>query len=134
MATTQSDDELIANINVTPFVDVVLVLLAIFMITAPVIYQSAIKVELPSAKSGKEGQASKLSFTLTKAGELFWGKESLSWEALAERLTSLDKSTASETAIINADQSTEHGKVVRHMDVLREAGLTRFSLSVNSIQ
>jgi biopolymer transport protein ExbD len=47
------DDELIAGINVTPLVDVVLVLLVIFLITAPVIYQSAIKVQLPKASSGE---------------------------------------------------------------------------------
>jgi biopolymer transport protein ExbD len=50
----QADDDVISGINITPLVDVVLVLLIIFMITAPVIYQSAIKVKLPQAKSGED--------------------------------------------------------------------------------
>src|ERR1700746_170275 len=80
-------DDVISGINVTPLVDVVLVLLIIFLITAPALYQSAIKVQLPKAKSGEEANQSPLSFTLLKDGTLLWGKEKLGWDALSKRLT-----------------------------------------------
>jgi len=127
------DDEVISGINVTPLVDVVLVLLIIFMITAPAIYQSAIKVQLPKAKSGEQAeQKAPLSFTLGKSGELHWGKEQIDWTTLGQRLAELGGKASEETAIISADESTPHGTVIRLMDALRQAGLTRFALNVEA--
>ncbi|MBC7690561.1 MAG: biopolymer transporter ExbD [Methylotenera sp.] len=124
------DDEVISGINVTPLVDVVLVLLVIFLMTAPVIYQSAIKVQLPKAKSGEQAEKSPLNFTLTKEGDLMWDKEKISWETLAQRLKAMGTQTPEQTAVISADQTTQHGTVIRLMDALRQAGLTRFALNV----
>lgn len=129
---SSGDDEPISGINVTPLVDVVLVLLIIFMITAPVLYQSAIKVQLPKAASGEEQKKSPLNFTITKAGDLMVEKEKLDWPGLAERLKVLGPAAAQETAIISADEATPHGMVIKLMDALRTAGLTRFALNVES--
>ena len=129
---SSSDDDLIAGINVTPLVDVVLVLLIIFMITAPAIYQSAIKVQLPKARSGQESGKSPVNFTITKEGELSWDKQKLTWEELGKRLAALGASAAEETAIISADQATPHGTVIKLMDSLRQAGMSRFALSVEA--
>jgi biopolymer transport protein TolR len=126
----QADEDTISGINITPLVDVVLVLLIIFMITAPVIYQQAIKVKLPQAKSGEEIEKSPLSFTISQAGELSQGKEKINWDSLAARLASLGPKAADETAVISADQATQQGTVIRLMDILRQAGITRFALSV----
>lgn len=129
---SSSDDEVISGINVTPLVDVVLVLLIIFLITAPVLYQSAIKVQLPKAKTGEQADKSPLSFTLSKDGKLMWGKDEISWETLGQRLQDLGPKASEETAIISADEETHHGTVVKLMDALRQAGLTRFALNVES--
>lgn len=126
------DDDVISGINVTPLVDVVLVLLIIFMITAPVIYQSAIKVQLPKAKTGEEAQKSPLSFSLTKEGTLLWDKEVIDWKTLAQRLSAMGPKTAEQTAVISADQATPHGTVIQLMDALRQAGLVRFALNVEA--
>ncbi len=125
-----SDDDLISGINVTPLVDVVLVLLIIFMITAPVLYQSAIKVQLPKAKTGEESQKGPLNFTISKEGALVWDKETLDWDGLNKKLAAMGANAANETAIISADQATPHGIVIKLMDALRQAGLTRFALNV----
>jgi biopolymer transport protein ExbD len=125
-----SDDDLISGINVTPLVDVVLVLLIIFMITAPAIYQSAIKVQLPTAKSGEESKKSPLSFSISKEGDLAWDKDKITWDELPKRLAALGPKLAEETAIISADTATSHGTVIRLMDALRQVGLTRFALNV----
>jgi biopolymer transport protein ExbD len=127
-----SDDDLIAGINVTPLVDVVLVLLVIFLITAPVIYQSAIKVQLPKAKSGEQAEKSPLSFSITREGDVAWGGEKIDWMALSAKLAETMKSNPDQTAVISADEATPHGSVIRLMDALRQAGLTRFALNVDS--
>ena len=134
-----SDDDLIGGINVTPLVDVVLVLLIIFMITAPAIYQSAIKVDLPKARSGETTEASPLQFALSADGTLNWNRQPQAWEGLEDRLrakkSELEAKGSSElqqTAAISADQKTPHGTVVRLMDALRQAGFTRFALNVDA--
>ena len=124
------DDDVISAINITPLVDVVLVLLIIFMITAPVIYQSAIKVQLPKARSGEEAQRSALNFTITKEGAVMWDKEQVDWASLGTRLSALNEKNPEQTAIISADEATPHGTVIKLMDSLRQAGLTRFALNV----
>jgi biopolymer transport protein ExbD len=127
------DDSFFADINITPLVDVVLVLLIVFMITAPVIYQSAIKVQLPKSKTGDSQEKSPFNFTISKEGELAIGAEKISdWNTLPDRIKQLaaGKDLASEVAMISADQASQHGQVVKLMDILRQAGLTRFGLSV----
>lgn len=129
------DDELVSQINITPLVDVVLVLLVIFLMTAPALYQSAIKVQLPKAQSGDSAGATDnpYRFTLGKDGKLLWGKRELT---LADLKVSLTKTApevlAQATALISADQATPHGIVIGLMDTLRNAGLTRFGMSVES--
>ena len=132
MASASQDDDFISGINVTPLVDVVLVLLIIFLITAPTIYQASIKVNLPKAKSGEAGSKSPLSFTLSKDGSLYWDKNLVAWDTMPSRLRGLGEHMTDETAVINADNATPHGTVVRLMDLLRQAGLSKFSLSVQS--
>lgn len=125
----QSDEDSISGINITPLVDVVLVLLIIFLITAPVIYQSAIKVQLPKAKTGETATKSPLSFSITKEGALLWGQDKTDWSALATKLATLGN-ISQETASISADEATPHGIVIRLVDVLRQGGLTHFALNV----
>ncbi|MGE0615487.1 MAG: ExbD/TolR family protein [Bacteriovoracia bacterium] len=127
---SSNDDDVISGINVTPLVDIVLVLLVVFMITAPVIYQSAIKVQLPSAHSGAQSQKSPIQFTLDKEGKVYWDQVEMDWPALEAKLKTLDAGKKEEPAMISADQATPHGVVVRLMDTLQQAGLTRFALNV----
>ena len=129
---SSGDDDVISGINITPLVDVVLVLLIIFMITAPVIYQSAIKVQLPKAHTGEQAEKSPLNFTITKEGDLTMDKEHIDWDTLKLRLNSLGTPAADAVAIISADQATPHGTVIRLMDALRMAGLARFALNVET--
>lgn len=130
---SSGDEEMISGINVTPLVDVVLVLLVIFLITAPVIYQSAIKVQLPKAKSGEQNNdKAPFNFALTKDGTIYWDKQAMDWDSLGKRLATLGQNAGDQTAMISADQATPHGTVVRLMDALRQAGLTRFALNVEA--
>lgn len=128
------DDEIVSGINLTPLVDVVLVLLIIFMITAPTIYQSAIQVKLPKAQSGDSaaGKKKSLHFTVKSDGKIFWDQEQLTLEAVGAKLAKMGPQT--DPATIGADESTTHGAVVKLMDVLRQNGITQIGLSVETSQ
>jgi biopolymer transport protein TolR len=130
-----SEEESFAAINVTPLVDVVLVLLVIFLITAPSLYQSTIKVHLPQAKTAETSEKSPLHFTIDKEGELTWDKNKIEWTGLTKHLAALlttIKNVDQQTAIISADEMTPHGKVIQLIDSLRQTGLTHFALNVDS--
>ena len=128
-----AEDDYVSAINVTPLVDVVLVLLVIFLMTAPVLYQSAIKVQLPKAKTGDSNpEKSPLNFTISKEGRVLWDKTEVDWNTLAQRVSEVVAKNPEQAALISADEATPHGTVVKLMDTLRQAGLTRFALNVES--
>ncbi len=120
----------ISEINVTPLVDVVLVLLVIFMVAAPTLYKSSIKVKLPDASTGEKSETSTLSFIVDDKGVLFFNSEKVEWDSLAEKIKTIDASNKDQIVVVSADQDAKHGLVIRLMDSLRAAGLNRFSLSV----
>ncbi len=125
------NDEIISAINVTPLVDVFLVLLIIFMITAPVIYQSRIHVELPAANTGEQAQKQgPLVLTLTKDSELYIKDELLSWGEFPSRLAELKKLENITEAVIQADEMAPHGKVIELLDALRSIEIFRIALDV----
>ncbi len=129
-----ADEDIISAINVTPLVDVVLVLLVIFMITAPVIYQSSLKVNLPKAQSGESSDKSGYQFAITKSGDLLWENKPVDWNELEGKLAPLKEQLAQKTAIISADRETPHGTVIRLIDTLRQSGLNHFALNVQTLK
>ncbi len=129
---SSGDDEMISGINVTPLVDVVLVLLVIFMITAPMMYQSALKVNLPAAKSSERVERVTLRLTLGKDGRLAAGNRLITNDQLAEVVKEALKKDAQADAVISADSGTEHGAVVSLIDSVRTAGITKFAISVKA--
>jgi biopolymer transport protein ExbD len=125
-----SGEDSISGINVTPLVDVVLVLLVIFMMTAPVIYQSAIKVDLPKAQSGESsGNKNPIQVSIDHEGKIYWNQELVTTEQLKTHLSEI-KNPAEQMATLNADKLATHGQVVDVMDILRSAGVVKFSLTV----
>lgn len=123
------DDELISGINVTPLVDVVLVLLVILMVTAGYIASQAIPVELPRATTGQT-QSSTLMITLTSDGTTFLDAAPVSPEALSKAIREAKQKTAVLRAMIAADGSVPHRRVVGVVDILRSEGVTQFALNV----
>ena len=127
MAANLSDEDEISAINVTPLVDVMLVLLIIFMITAPTLYQNALKVQLPKAQSGEEMAKSTLQIGLEADGKIV---------VKGKTLTLLDLGVATRdghyaAAIIMADRKSEHGKVIELIDTLKANGIQKFSFGVD---
>jgi biopolymer transport protein ExbD len=132
MASTDSDDEdgIISGINVTPLVDVTLVLLIVFMVTAKIIVSQGMPMDLPKAASGEEVQ-NVFSVELTIDGKT--RVDSLvvptddSISELAKQAKGKNKDIR---AVIRADKKVEHGRVIRVLDLLKQAGVAKIAFAV----
>jgi biopolymer transport protein TolR len=129
-----SDDEpgrMIVDINVTPLVDITLVLLIVFMVTAAFIVNPAIKVDLPKAASGTEQTRTVLGLTLLKDGTLYLNGERSNDEAVGRAIGNELPRNPELQAIIAADRSVPHGDVVHLIDLVKRAGVHRFAIDVD---
>src|SRR5689334_17269921 len=106
------DEEPITGINVTPLVDITLVLLIVFMVTTPLIMKPSINVNLPKAASSDQSAPGELSVTITKTGQIFANGETVSEDELKNRTMSLVKTKPDAQAMISADKDTPHGAVI----------------------
>ena len=133
MAGGASDDsEEIIGINVTPLVDVMLVLLVIFMVTANYIAQQAIPVELPKAATGEDAGNRNLAFTLDKQSQLYLDGKSITFEEIQSAIAAQRTEGKSLQALISADLATPHGTVVKLIDTIRKNGITEFAINIES--
>lgn len=126
-----NDNEVISSINVVPLVDIILVVLIIFMVTAPMFMKPTINVNLPKAASGEQTAPSKLNVALTADGRInlngkFVNEEEVKVKALEEVAKNTDVQ-----AIISADKDVPHGKVVGLLDIVKSAGVKKFAISID---
>jgi len=130
----KGDDDagsMIVDINVTPLVDITLVLLIIFMVTASYIVSPAIKVDLPKAASGTEQSKTTLSLTLTKEGELYLNGEKSNDDAVVKYIRSELPGKPDLQAIIAADGGVAHRDVIHVIDLVKRTGVHRFAINVD---
>ena len=121
---------LIAEINVTPFVDVMLVLLVVFMVTAPLL-QAGVAVDLPEADAPPLAQDNTpLTVTLDREGTLYLGDAQVALPSLRERLRAIARARDPKTTVVylRADKGLAYGDVVRVMAEIRGAGFLRIAL------
>ncbi|MFL5299224.1 MAG: ExbD/TolR family protein [Anaeromyxobacteraceae bacterium] len=124
------DDELISEINVTPLVDITLVLLIIFMVTATYIVREAIEVDLPRAAHAGESTGTTLAVVLTRDGAIYLDGVQRSEADLAVRTREAVARDKDTRAIISADRAALHGAVVRVIDVVKGEGVSRFAINI----
>jgi biopolymer transport protein ExbD len=127
----QEEMPTISEINVTPFVDVVLVLLVIFMVTAPMLVREQMNVNLPKASSGEKTAAKSVSIVIDKAGTVLLMEKPVPMESLGEEIKKLLAENPEAQAVISADEESRHGDVVKVMDILKGAGLSRFAIQID---
>lgn len=125
-----NDEEMISGINVTPLVDVVLVLLIIFMVTATYIVKETIEVDLPKAASGGQTVGTTLTFVLDKQGKLFVDGEESSFEKARASVRAAVAEDKDARAIISADKGLSHGAVVELIDLVKTEGLVKFAINI----
>ena len=120
----------IAAINVTPLVDVVLVLLVILMVASTYIVAQTLKVQLPRAKS-TDGTADKpTKVEILKNGSLRWNEEPIQESALAGKLKEAVEADAEMSLVVSADREVQHGNAVHVLDMAKLAGVTKFAINV----
>ena len=126
----ESDYEMITGINVTPMVDVVLVLLIIFMVTATYIVREAIEVDLPRAANAGEAVGTTLAVVLTRDGTIYLDGVRRSEAELAARARQAVAKDRDTRALISADRAAQHGAVVRVIDLVKGEGVSRFAINI----
>ena len=123
----------IVGINVTPMVDVMLVLLVIMMVSATYIVSRALKVELPKSAASEESAQSPLTVTLTKEGQTLVNQEPVVGDAALIAIFQKAKSAPGEPSIVvTADGAALHKWVVHVIDVAKLQGITKFAISVQA--
>ena len=130
-ASAAEDDDVISSINVTPLVDVVLVLLIIFMVTAKVIVSQGMPMDLPRAASGHTVQTV-LSVELLADGSTHVDGESVqARDQILQRARQALRRQGNLRAVIRADARVSHGRVIGALDSLRRAGVRRIAFAVD---
>jgi len=124
----------IVGINVTPMVDVVLVLLVIMMVSAIYIVSQTLKVELPKTASSDQAANSPLAVTITKEGKYFFDQKPIDENRLMEELRSAKQKSADVSLVVTADREAYHGDVVHVIDLAKVNGITKFAINVERSQ
>ena len=123
-----SQSDAISQINVTPLVDVMLVLLIIFMVTAPIL-QQGVPVDVPKVAGGPlAGQEEQLVVNVSKGGQLSLNDTALTPDQLKEKLRAIVAARPDRQLYVRADQAVSYGQVMRVIGAVREAGLLRVGL------
>jgi biopolymer transport protein ExbD len=124
----------IVGINVTPMVDVVLVLLVIMMVSATYIVSQSLKVELPKAASANENVQSIAAVTLTKDGSIYYNQKPITEPDLIEKFKEGIAANEDMSLIVSADQEVAHGKVVHVIDLAKLEGILKFAINVEPVK
>ena len=130
LSSNENDSGPIASINVTPFVDVVLVLLVIFMVTAPALMKDVLGIQLPKSTSADQKAIAPLGIAVTKQGQILLNGTFTTLEALSETVKAAMAKNPDTQALIAADEDSRHGDLVRVIDVIKAAGLNKFALQI----
>lgn len=119
----------ISDINVTPLVDVMLVLLVIFMITAPLMF-NAIKLDLPKTEDVNPVNLNteQVVMSITLSGEFFLGEDKILKSELASAIGNEFKRTKSDTLFLRADYASKYGQVAKMISYLKKAGISKVAL------
>jgi biopolymer transport protein ExbD len=125
------DDDVIADINITPFVDIILVVLIIFMVTATTIADSAIQVNLPDAATADPTEDTSLALMLQKDGTLLLDGEPVSVPELKKALVAARASSKDVVCLIAADEDVAHGRVVWLIDLVKSVGIAKFAINID---
>ena len=131
------DDDAIVDINITPFVDIILVVLIIFMVTATYIVKQSIKVNLPEAATGEATENSSLGITIDADRALFLDGKPVTEDQLRSAIqaekAAAEQNDADVVCLIAADHTVSHGEVVHLIDLVKQEGIAKFAINIDPI-
>lgn len=123
----------LSEINITPFVDVVLVLLVMFMVTAPIL-QSGIDVSLPKTRTVKETTEERLVITIDKQQRVFLGNDPVNIHEIAARLQGKVHNPQGQSIYIRSDENVPFGAFATVMDAVKQTGITNVSIVTQPLE
>ena len=127
----KDEDGFISYINITPMVDVMLVLLIIFMVTANFIKKDSVNINLPKVAAADPNIKESKQVALTRDGRIFLEGKELTAEYLGKELQREAKLRPNMRVTLSANEGLSYGSVSRIMGILRQSGVTKIALSVN---
>jgi biopolymer transport protein ExbD len=122
----------ISGINITPMVDVTLVLLVIMMVSATYIVSQSLKVELPKAASASESAVSLAAVTITPDGKYYFNQQPVDEAALVARFKAAAAVSDEVSLIVTADKEAKHGTVVHVIDLAKLEGIRKFAINADT--
>jgi biopolymer transport protein ExbD len=126
----RSKTKLIAEINTVPFTDVVLVLLVIFMVTTPFLFQGSFQIKLPKVAAPSPNLPETITITVAPGDKILLNDKEVSLEDLTNQLKTLVAQKPTAIVMISADKSVTHGDVVQVMSRAYVAGVTKLGIAV----
>src|SRR5215467_10622992 len=123
----------LADINITPLVDVVLVLLIIFMVTAPVL-QSGIEVAVPKTRTVKEITEERLVISINKKQEVFMGNDPINIHEIASKIWQRIRDPQHQSIFLRADEDVPFGAFATVMDAVKQSGISNVSIMTQPIE
>jgi len=132
MSSLAGDEGVITNINVTPLVDILLVVLIIFMATAPLIHNRAMKVDLPKAAHHEQAATDALQVLFNADREIFLSGKRMSPAELGARLKAMTAVSEDVRVALRADRAIPYGEIVGILDLVRGAGVRKIGLEVKA--
>lgn len=123
------NEDPIVDINITPFVDVILVVLIIFMVTTPMIVNQSIQIQLPKAVTGEDTPPTNMQLSISKDGQVYVDGKNVSEDQIEGLVKEKVSFNPSVQAAIAADQDVSHGQVIRVIDLVKKGGIHKFAIS-----
>lgn len=130
MRFSAKEDKENIEVNLTPLIDVVFLLLIFFMVSTTFIYSNSIDVNLPAAKGDETSISENIRVVLTQSGAINIDGKSYTEQQVLAQLKEMKKTQPESTVIIEADKNVTHGRVVFVMDASRKAGYDKFAIAV----
>lgn len=130
LPSSTDDDALISDINITPFVDVVLVLLVIFIVTAPALVKDTLGIKLPKSTAADGTAIEILGVAVTRQGQILLDGVMATEETVIAAVKAALLKNPDSQAIIAADGEARHADVVKAIDLVKGAGMKRFALQI----
>ena len=126
--------KVVADINITPFTDVVLVLLIIFMITTPMLSQHSLKINLPKAENTQQTEEAKnIEISIDKDGFVYLDGLQIHLQYIEEAVKNAIKKHPERAVIVKGDKDIKYDLVVKVIDKAKQAGATKFALALENI-
>ncbi|MDR1702358.1 MAG: biopolymer transporter ExbD [Sporomusaceae bacterium] len=121
------------QLMIIPMIDIIFFLLVFFMISMlSMVHQQSMAVNLPQASAQEQVTDKNITVTITKDGELYFNKEVMDVNLLAKRLELEQKTGAKFAVIVNGDKDARHEQVVKVLDIIRNAGITRLAIATQT--